>query len=191
MSQRKQRKNKAQNKEHIVKYEGGNISQEKMIEIHAEAYYRALKRIKDENAESDEIKQEKKKYKWYENVFFVLNFLLWPWKISKRFRVSNQIYDSILVLFVSGVLKLVGGLMWLSGIFAIFYGIYQIVTAGVDNKVIDIYSFMGIMLALGSIIILAGKEFEKETDSNKIYAYSACIIALISCEVSIITVLRG
>ncbi len=39
------------------------------------------------------------------------------------------------------------------------------------------------------VILLAGGEFEKETDSNKIYAYSASIIALVSCIVSIIALL--
>lgn len=40
-----------------------------------------------------------------------------------------------------------------------------------------------------SIFILAGGAFEKETDSNKIYAYSASIIALVSCIVSILALL--
>lgn len=42
-------------------------------------------------------------------------------------------------------------------------------------------------MMIGSILFLGGKEFSKENDSNKIYAYSACIIALISCVVGIIT----
>ena len=46
-----------------------------------------------------------------------------------------------------------------------------------------------VLLLLGSIFILAGGEFEKETDSNKIYSYSASIIALVSCIVSIIALM--
>lgn len=42
-----------------------------MIEIQAEAYYRALKRIEDEKAKADEQKPERRKYKWYEEVLFV------------------------------------------------------------------------------------------------------------------------
>lgn len=48
------------------------ISKEEMIEIQAEAYYRAIKKIKDE--EKNNINSvgntNKKKYKWYENIFF-------------------------------------------------------------------------------------------------------------------------
>lgn len=40
-----------------------------MIEIQAEAYYRALKRIETEKTKTNEQKSEKKKYKWYENIF--------------------------------------------------------------------------------------------------------------------------
>ena len=56
MSRRKTKKQKQQ----IVKYESSNISQEQMIEIQAEAYYRALKRIEDEKAKADDQKLEKK-----------------------------------------------------------------------------------------------------------------------------------
>lgn len=45
-------------------------------------------------------------------------------------------------------------------------------------------------LTLGSIFILAGSAFSKEIDSNKIYAYSASVIALISCMISIIALLK-
>lgn len=43
---------------------------------------------------------------------------------------------------------------------------------------------------MGSIFILAGNAFGKETNSEKIYAYSASILALISCIVSILALMR-
>ena len=43
MSKRKIKRNK----ENIIKYDGNYLSQEQMIEIQAEAYYKALKRIED------------------------------------------------------------------------------------------------------------------------------------------------
>lgn len=46
-----------------------------------------------------------------------------------------------------------------------------------------------ILLTLGSIFILAGKTFEKEVESNKIYAYSASIFALVSCIIAVITMI--
>ena len=186
MSKRKSKKNKEQ----IVKYEYSNISQEKMIEIQAEAYYRALKRIEAEETKADEQKHEKKRYKWYENILFVVNVLFWPWKINKKFNVSNRICDSILVLSVSGVLQFAGGCMWVFGIFAIIYEIYQMVIMGIIDEIINVGLIVIFSLFLGSTFVLAGKEFGKETDSNKIYAYSASIIALISCVVGIIAIIR-
>lgn len=173
----------------IIKYQSNNMSQEQMIEIQSEAYYRALKRIEDEKVKSDEQKPEKRKYKSYEKVLFCLNVFLWPWKINKRFSVSNRIYDSIPVMFVSGILRFVGGFMWLVGFVGLGAEIYSLIIRKVTNEFFATGSIALIMLSLGSIFILAGGEFEKETDSNIIYAYSGSIIALVSCIVSIIALL--
>ena len=185
MSKRRSKKNKEQ----IVRYESSCISQEKMIEIQAEAYYRALKRIENEKNESDEQNNEKKKYKWYEEIQFILNVLLWPWRINKKFNVSDRVYDSILVLFVWGVLKFIGGVMWIVGVIAFIGMLWQIITIGFVNEFISTIPIVIISLLLGSVFVLAGDAFSKETDSNKIYAYSASIIALISCIVSIIAMI--
>lgn len=181
MSRRKTKKTKQQ----FIKHESNNLSKEQMIEIQAEAYYRALKRIEDEKAKINEQKLEKRKYKWYEEVLFFFNIFLWPWKINKRFSISNRIYDSIPVLFVSGILRLVGGSMWLIGLVGIASEIYSVVIQKSINNILSTSTLAFVLVLLGSIFILAGGEFEKETDSNKIYAYSASIIALVSCIVSI------
>lgn len=179
------RKTKKQNLS-VVKNESNIMSQEQMIEMHAEAYYRALKRIEDEKSKDDKQKSGKGKYKWYEEILFGLNIFLWPWKINKRFSINNRIYDSIPVLFVLGVLRFVGGLMWLIGL----VGFVTLVMCRVTNDILNTIAISFVLLSFGSIFILAGGEFEKETDSNKIYAYSATIIALVSCIVSIIALLE-
>lgn len=186
MSRRKTKKPKQQ----IIKHESNNLSKEQMIEIQAEAYYRALKRIEDEKIKDDQQKPEKRKYKRYEEILFGLNIFLWPWKINKRFSVSNRIYDSIPVLFVSGVLRFFGGLMWLIGLVGFGFQIYSLVIRRVTNDILSTMSISFALLTFASIFILAGGEFEKETDSNKIYAYSASIIALVSCIVSIIALMK-
>lgn len=186
MSRRKTKRQKQQS----VKYESNNISQEQMIEIQAEAYYRALKRIEDEKTKEDEQKPERRKYKWYEEVLFCINVFFWPWKINKRFSVSNKIYDSIPVMFVSGALRLVGGFLWLAGLVGLGAEVYSLLISESINNYLVTCSISLVLLSLGSIFILAGEAFEKETDSNKIYAYSASIIALVSCIVSIIALLR-
>jgi len=182
MSRRKTKKQKQQ----IVKYESSNISQEQMIEIQAEAYYRALKRIEDEKSKEDEQKPEIPKKKWHERILFFLNVCLWPWKINKRFNVSNRIYDSIPVMFVSFVLRLTGGIMWFVGMVGLVTAVYNLIVYRVFKDIVGAGPFSLVILLLGAIFILAADAFEKETDSNKIYAYSASIIALVSCIVSII-----
>lgn len=182
MSRRKTKKQK----QHIVKYESNNISQEQMIEIQAEAYYRALKRIEDEKSKEDEQKPEIPKKKRHERILFFLNVCLWPWKINKRFNVSNRIYDSIPVMFVSFVLRLTGGIMWLVGMVGLVTAVYNLIVYRVFKDIVGVGPFSLVILLFGAIFILAADAFEKETDSNKIYAYSASIIALVSCIISII-----
>lgn len=61
--------------------------------------------------------------KWWINALFMFNVLLFPWKINKKFTINNQIYDSILVLFVSLILVFSGATIWLAGMGTIVYGI--------------------------------------------------------------------
>ena len=117
---------------------------------------------------------------------FFLNVCLWPWKINKRFNVSNRIYDSIPVMFVSFVLRLTGGIMWFVGMVGLVTAVYNLIVYRVFKDIVGAGPFSLVILLLGAIFILAADAFEKETDSNKIYAYSASIIALVSCIVSII-----
>lgn len=163
-----------------------NVSQDEIIEMHAEAYFKALKRIEQEKNKV----QEKKKDKWYIDLLLILNVVLWPWKINKRFCINNRIYDSLLILFVSGVLYFVGFLIWLFSIVEIILEIGKMIKEGLSSVSITATSILILMLFLGSTFILAGREFNKETDSNKIYAFSACIIALISCGISIIALIK-
>ncbi len=105
------------------------------------------------------------------------------------YALCNRIYDSIPVMFVSGVLRIVGGFIWLVGLVGLGAGIYSLIIRKVINEFFVTGSISFAMLLLGSVFILAGGAFEKETDSNKIYAYSASILALVSCIVSIIALL--
>lgn len=185
-------------KEQIIRYIGNDISQEQMIDIQAEAYYRALMKVekekneevnkKNEENKENEQNEQKKKYKLYQEILFVINVVFWPWKINKKFHVGNGIYDSLLVLFVALVLYFCGFIMWLAGIIIILYAIYTIAKLGIDG--INIFLWSLISMLIGSTFILAGKEFSKETDSNKIYAYSASIIALISCVIGVISMIK-
>lgn len=180
------KKNKKTNSKNIQYINKCMLSQEQMVEIQEEAYYRALKRIEQEHILSKDIngKMEKKKFKRRERVFLVLNALFCPWKINKRFFIDSQIYDSVLVMSTFMIMIVVGSLMWVLGI---GWLIDVFIVWRIDSMIEDVCRGL-ILLFLGSAFILSGKAFEKETDSNKIYAYSASIYALISCIAAIITI---
>ena len=173
-----------------MKYDNDDISREQIVEIYTEAYYRALKRIEKEKI-VNEIKEEKRMYKWYEKILLMLNVIICPWKLNKRFSISNQICDNILVLFTSMVMSSIGSVMWFSGLGSGANIIYKIILLKKMKGRLSNISIMAVLLVLGSAFILAGKAFERETESNKIYAYSASIFALISCIITIITMIAG
>lgn len=96
------KKSKKRNTKNML-HHNESMSKEQIIEIYEEAYYRALKRIDEEN-ESHKITEERRKYKWYEKVLLVMNFLFWPWNIDKKYNVNSQMYDSVLVIVTSMML---------------------------------------------------------------------------------------
>ena len=179
------KKRKKRNTKNML-HHNESMSKEQIIEIYEEAYYRALKRIDEEN-ESHKITEERRKYKWYEKVLLVMNFLFWPWNIDKKYNVNSQMYDSVLVIVTSMMLLAIGGIMWIIGLGGSFWAIYKIITLKMIKEVVDTIGIIVIFLTLGSSFVLAGKSFEKEMESSKIYAYSASIFALISCAIAIVT----
>ena len=120
-----------------------DITKEELIDIYAEAYYKALKRI-------------------------------------------ENIYDNMLTLIISFIMYGIGGvlqLISLVGVIGIISGIGKLQgTALLWIVVIVIYC-----LFFASVIIISAKQFSNEKDSNKIYAFSSIIIALISCIISTVT----
>lgn len=81
--------------------------------------------------------------------------------------------------------------MRLIGIVLVSYGIYQVVYYKILSTELIFIPIGFALLLWGSIFAIAGKEFAKEKDSNKIYAYSASVLALISCILSLIALLKG
>lgn len=192
MSKRNSRKNDRKKSIKDVNSNSPSISEERMIEIQAEAYYRALIRLEKEKEKKEENKQvNKKKDKGHITALFVLNVLGFPWKINKHFKMNNKVYDSVLVLFVSFILQIIGSVIWLVGAFAIGGEIVNFVQGNLNKEWAIIFLLGLVFLFFGSTLILAGNEFSKESDSNRVYAYSASILALISCIVGIIALFKG
>ena len=124
-----------------------------------------------------------KNYKKYEWVQYFLNVLFFPWRIHKKFKLKDNIYDNMLTLIISLIMYFIGGflqLVSLGGVIGIINNIGKLqVTVLLWIGVIVIYC-----LFFASVIIISAKQFSKEKDSNKIYAVSSIIIALISCIIS-------
>lgn len=79
--------------------------------------------------------------------------------------------------------------MWLIGLVGFVNEIYNLAMHRSLNDILGTCAIALVLLLLGSIFILVGGEVEKETDSNKVYAYSASTMALVSCIVSIIALM--
>lgn len=111
---------------------------------------------------------------------------IFPWRIHKKFKLKDNIYDNMLTLIISLIMYFIGGflqLVSLGGVIGIINNIGKLqVTVLLWIGVIVIYC-----LFLASVIIISAKQFSNEKDSNKIYAFSSIIIALISCIISTVT----
>lgn len=167
-------------KKNTLKDNGNQQADEKIVKIYEEAYYRAMKRIEKENSKTIETKERVEiKSTRMERLGFFLNAALFPIKISKRFSVDDSIYESIIVLFISQILKGLGLIMWLIGILVVIYSFLQI------SQVASWYIWIMALIIgatswlLGSIFIIVSSKFEREEDSNKIYTFSGSILALL------------
>lgn len=186
-------KKRNKKKTKVVIYNSLDISEEQVIEIQAEAYYRALKRIEKDNEKEineNENNLPKKKKKWYIVLLNLLNIIFFPFMLNKNIKDKNKgFYDATLVILISLILHYIGIFVWLLGV-----GIIIVIVSAFSYSIFIniLFIILGLfIILLGSTFYVAGNEFEKETDSNKIYAYSASILALISCVVGVIALLKG
>lgn len=180
--------NNQQNKKGNIKFNANEIDEKTLTQAIVKAY-----QIIEENKKlesQDEYDKQVDKEKWYIKALFMLNVIFFPWKVHKRFTINNQIYDSILVLFVSLILGLFGAILWVIGLFVIVYAVTILFKGATISGFIGIIGMSIVVMMFGSIFTLAAHEFSKVSDSNRIYAYSASIIALISCIVAILTLLK-
>ena len=92
-----------------------------------------------------------------------------------------------IIFAISFIMELVGGISWGVGLF----GIPFLVITGKLPHDITIIAVSIIMVFIGSMLIIGVKDFEREEDNNKIYAFASSFLALASLCVSIVTLLVG
>lgn len=181
---RKNRKNK------LTILKNADISDEQLTEIYAEAYYRALKRVElEKSVELEQNSGNAKKWSLYQ-LLFVLNVFVWPFKINKHFKYNDRLYDGLLTLIVSTCLEIVGFFLWTFGVIGICYGVWYYCNQGMSASLIVFYIICIVLILMGSFFFLSGKTFGKETESNRIYAFSASVLALVSCILSLVAILK-
>lgn len=184
-SSKKRKKN-----EKTVKSENKAISEERLTEIYAEAYYRALKRIEQEKSAELEQNIGIKKERWIIRLLFALNVFLFPFKINKHFKYNKRMYDGLLIVIISTALETFGFLLWFLGLAGLVYGLWNTHAWDVFESCMLYFTICSASIMMGSFFFLAGKTFGEETESNRIYAYSACVLALVSCILSLVALLR-
>ncbi|MCI2046879.1 MAG: hypothetical protein LKJ90_04095 [Faecalibacterium sp.] len=159
------------------------FSKEEQIEIQAEAYYKALKRMESEKI----AKEPTQKLSQWEGGWLVAKAIIWPFHVSKKFSVEKA-PDLLLSTIVITILYVIGFVLWMGGI-------GTIAIAFLHNAELAQRAFTFIIglcfLLFGSEFILSAKGVDKIEESFKIESYAsgmmgtlAMIVALISLCVS-------
>ena len=158
------------------------VDEEKWICMQAEAYYRALKRIEAQK----EIKNPESSVQLTrkEQILYIINFFFFPFKIFGKVKLKKEIYNLSIVFATSFIMELVGTAAWLGGL----CGIPYLILKGELPFDIAIIAMGILLIFIGSMLIIGVRSFEKEEDSNKIYAFTASFLALASLCVSIVNI---
>ncbi len=182
-NQKRSGRNTAKQKGQIIDTKCNTWSKEQFVELQAEAYYLAMKRIEMEKAKEGEGEKSKTKLKWWESILMFLNVLFFPWKMLGKRRLRKQIYDGLLVIPISSLLQVGGTATWLIGAVGLFLMIIKKLEFNFNACI-----FLILLQLLSSIMIASGKAFGEEKDSTIIYAYSASFLALVSCIINIVAI---
>lgn len=163
------------------------FSKEEYIEIQAEAYYRAMKRIHEEKTpvicEKPADNKEGPLYK----IGVALRLLLLP-VIPKEIRVNRA---EILKILHGGPLSFVGFLLYCIGIAGLIMFVMErfVKKMSFDNTIL-LLCITIFTLFVSVYLRLAAKDIESETDINKLYAYTGSLAASVSLLLSIIALIK-
>lgn len=163
-----------------------NFSINDCVEIQTEAYYRALKRIENEKSSNNhKIGNAHLSKKELASLF--INVLFRPKHIQKIGK--THIADSLLSLFMSLFFDLIGYSIRVIAAILIFYNIVVLITSGINTSSL-IFIVFGIFLVMfGGFFNASSKEIENEKNYEKLYAYSASIMAVFAVIISAITLI--
>lgn len=138
----------------------------------------AIEQVNEEKQAQSDV--ERKPHVW-ETFLLALNAIFFPFHISKHFKLVDRVHDSFLVGLVSFILWLTGVVLWAGGVILLVGFVVKRFWSGIP--------FLFVPMIFGSLVILAANSFNREKNSERIYAYSASILALLSCIASWIALL--
>ena len=160
------------------------FSNEEMIEIYSESYYKALKRIEEEKT----IGKEEKKISILIKILYMLNFFIWPFYISKKFQTHDSFADGILVVLLSWIFSVAGIGLWGLSLVWIIVCIVCVCEHSITLMEGCIGILLGVLLDMfGGMLWQANKEIFKETDSTKIHMCTGSFMAILGVIVAIIS----
>lgn len=172
------------------------LKEKELLKIEEEAMYNALKKFHKElteqageNEESQtvitkDIKQIENN-KLY-NLIYYLEFFFCPWLVYKNLKKNNRLYEDVIILFVSVVLELIGVIGWIASIFGIIISI-KLHLYNNDSRGMVLLGISIFILLLSNLLTILGIKFSGERDAEKIYSFSATIMAILSFVVAAIT----
>ena len=179
---------KKKDKEDIGNVKLLDLSEDRLIDIQEEAYYRALKRIEEEKQKANIVTFETKE-KSYPRWKRALNIAFFPIKISKKYTVSDKLYENVLSSIISTVVETLGLILWIIGMYIIVRCMLRIIRAiNIIGSMKEIVLAIPICFLAGTLV-QAGRVFYKETDSNKIYAFSSNVIGIFGCIIAVAAIL--
>ncbi|MBQ8625662.1 MAG: hypothetical protein IJ419_05855 [Agathobacter sp.] len=180
---KKRKKNKNKNKSETC----NAFSRKELIDIHAEAYYKALKKIEEEN-KPNQPEAEKTNKSLKERIGIILSVTFTPFRVKIGDANQNDMTHGVFAFITSFAMYVIGWMLWLFAIILSGVSVFEVVQMIVEIWVLCIVLPMAVvMMMLGGMFIIAGKELERETDGAKIMLYAANILALVSVVVAVVS----
>lgn len=163
-----------------------NYSYDECIDIQAEAYYRALKRIESEKYCLEQMPATEPLSK-RDKVHFFFNIFFHPKKLKIK---REHLADNLLVIIVTTTLDLIGYLLRLIALSLFAYSIYSFFKFPAQVTTNILYAVIAIPLKfLGGIFNASSVEIENGRDYNKLYAYSASIMSVLAVIIAMVALL--
>ena len=167
------------------------LKEKKLLKIQERASYNALKQFEKELMEAArrkeketqlEISREKEKEEKRDRRFYLkycLAFYLCPWLAYKYFNKNKQLYEDVIVAVITIFLEVIGSFGWLGAIVGIISRVIMCFRKHELKPLAPIGIFF-IILLISVLLIIIGKRFSEERDSEKIYLFATTIMAILS-----------